>query len=250
MLDQLLYPAQTGQPFWDICSDLWQNLNATRTLCCVACMNCGAPVPGDIGDKHQLHICRACHRGAVNTMTRAKPVFGEILQWIGAQGLQFHNLKLRLELRTRVQLATLGAKCDFLGITLTLTQTINHRLVSRRVNGVAIMRGLPDAMFRMVTVHELGHAWLAVQQATGLPPWQEEGFCQLLAHRYLLAAPDNACRYQALCIERQKDDVYGVGFLRIRSVLEKKGFSELLRQVVSPWPELVTRQGGIVHAHR
>ena len=218
--------------------DPWRNLNVMDAICCFSCMNCGAPVLDGIRDARALAVCPACDSGVINKMAKAKAVFGEILQWIGAQGFQFNNLNLRLELRTLSQLVALGVQPESLGVTLTLTEVYNQRFMLRKVNGVAILRGLPQELFRLVAVHELGHAWLAVQQAVGLSLWQEEGFCQWLAHRYLLGLGSATCRHQVRQIERRNDEIYGVGFRRIANLEKQVGFSRLRKLIVSPLSEL------------
>ena len=53
-----------------------------------------------------------------------------------------------------------------------------------RVNGIAVLQGLPAVLFQGVTAHELGHVWLIVHGIQDLPNWAEEGFCELLSYRY------------------------------------------------------------------
>lgn len=244
MLEQISRPTRVAKPLLNNGFDLLRNLNVLEAIRCFACMNCGALILAGNRDARDLAICDACDPDAVNKMAKAQAIFREILQWIGAQGFHFNNLNLRLELRTLAQLVALGVQPESLGVTLTLTEVYNQSLIIRKVNGVAILRGLPDALFRLVAVHELGHAWLAVHQAIGLPLWQEEGFCQWLAHRYLLGLGTETYRHQVRQIERRDDDTYGDGFRRIANLEKRVGFSRLRSLIIRPLSELQKKNGG------
>jgi hypothetical protein len=82
-------------------------------------------------------------------------------------------------------------------------------------------------------MHELGHVWLIVHDIRGLPIRDEEGFCELLAHRYYqhLDTPD--ARYHASSIEKNPNPVYGDGFRHIHALAEKYSFSRLLTNLVA-----------------
>ena len=200
------------------------------------CRFCGRLVPpqqqgghASRGDDIRCPICRA---SAIDYIAQARPLFARLVQWVNGQGLLYNNLNLRIELRTRKQLAQFlreSGDTQSLGATLHTTYTENGRVVRTEVNGVAILRGLPSTLFQGVTVHELGHAWLAVHRVTDLPRWAEEGFCELLAHRFYLQMNTAESRYHATAIERQADPVYGDGFRRIRALAEAVGFPSLLR---------------------
>jgi hypothetical protein len=79
-----------------------------------------------------------------------------------------------------------------------------------------------------VTVHELGHVWLVVHEVKGLPLWAEEGFCELLAHRYYTQLNTEESRYYAQGIEKNPDSVYGSGFRRVRAIADRMGFQRFV----------------------
>ena len=97
-----------------------------------------------------------------------------------------------------------------------------------KVNGIAVLQGLPAVLFQGVTAHELGHVWLIVHGIQGLPSWAEEGFCEYLSHRYYgdLNTPEG--RYHAVSIENNTDPVYGEGFRRVRALTDAPGFPRFL----------------------
>src|SRR5205807_7413024 len=107
-----------------------------------------------------------------------------------------------------------------LGTTLSTTYQLAHLQVHRVVDGVAILRGLPSIVFEGTIAHELGHVWLIMQAVREWPKPDEEGFCQLLAHRYYIQLDTDDSRYQARRIERNPDAIYGDGFRRVRAVAD------------------------------
>lgn len=199
-----------------------------------ACRFCGRLVPpGHQGsDSRTAGVrCPVCRASAIDYIAQARPIFARLVKWINGQGLMYNNLDLHIELRSRKQLAQFlrePGDTKALGATLHTTFTENGRVVRTEVNGVAILRGLPSTLFQGVTVHELGHAWLAVHRVTDLPRWAEEGFCELLAHRLYQQMNTPESRYHATCIERQDDAVYGEGFRHVHALTEAVGFRRLI----------------------
>ena len=114
-----------------------------------------------------------------------------------------------------------------MGKTIT-TYTQNGPIVRTEVSGVAILQGLPATLFQGVTMHELGHVWLIAHGIQGLPPWGEEGFCELLAYRYYQHLNTPESRYHVSSTEKNHDPVYGDGFRRVRTLADRHGFPRLL----------------------
>ena len=199
-----------------------------------SCRFCGRLVPPHHqGSDSQTEgvRCPVCRASAIDYIAQARPIFARLVQWVNGQGLMYNNLNLRIELRNRKQLAQLlrePGDTQSLGATLHTTYTENGRVVRTEVNGVAILRGLPSTLFQGVTVHELGHAWLAVHGVTDLPRWAAEGFCELLSFRFYTQMNTPESRYHATCIEQQTDPVYGEGFRRLRALAEAVGFPRLI----------------------
>jgi hypothetical protein len=175
--------------------------------------------------------CTVCRSVAVETSEEAQPPFTQCKQWLSQQGFRFNQLPLRLELRKSSALASLLQNRSVnhpLGVTLASTRIQNGSVTDNRIEGVVIQQGMPAMLFMGVTIHELGHVWLAVQGIQGLPLWAEEGFAQLLAHRYYKQRDTNESRYHALRIEQDSDPIYGNGFRRIQALSEQMGFARFV----------------------
>ena len=175
--------------------------------------------------------CKVCRFTAVETADQALELFTQLKQWIGQQGFRFNQLPLRLELCTRAKLQQLlpnRSAIHPLGVTLSSKQMQNGRVLSSRVDGVAVLSGMPANLFSGTVIHELGHVWLVVQGIENLPPWAEEGFCELLSHRYYTSLTTPEARYRATNIADNSDPVYGEGFRRIRALSQRTGFQRFV----------------------
>lgn len=212
-----------------------------------ACEFCGRLIPPSQQEQGRPVAvrCTVCRSRAIETPAQAVPLFESLKQWMGGQGLQLPAIPLRLELCDRATLIRhmqqRGARSGnrgsapfephTLGVTMSTTHMLNGREVRTDINGVAVLRGLPAPLFSGVVVHELGHVWLVTQRIQGLPPWAEEGFCELLAHRYYRLLNSSESRYYAEGIEKNPNPIYGDGFRRVREVAYRIGFQHYVQQL-------------------
>ncbi len=196
------------------------------------CSFCGRLVPG--GQRESLTgrvRCDICRSSAVETAETAKPIFRELIQWVSSQGLRYYNLRLSLELCGPEKLAQYlqsHTQSHSLGATMSTTYMQDGHVLRSEVRGVAVLQGLPETLFRGVTVHELGHVWLVVQGIHQLPARDEEGFCEVLSYRYYQALNTPESSYHARAIERNSDPIYGAGFQYVARLEKRYGFARLL----------------------
>ncbi len=193
------------------------------------CAFCGRLVPPHEQEQGVANIrCATCQSTAIESAAAAKPIFTRLKQWVSSQGLVYNNLPISLELCDKAKLSGYlreRAQTHSLGATMSSTYTQNGRVIRSEVTGVAVLLGLPAMLFQGVTIHELGHVWLVVQGVQGLPSWAEEGFCELLSHRFYGEMHTPESQYHASSIEQNADPIYGEGFRRIRKLADWYGFS-------------------------
>lgn len=197
------------------------------------CAFCGRLIPPAQHEQDAEQIrCAICRSTAIETVDVARPVFRKLVQWANSQGLRYNNLPLSLELCGPVTLAKHLNETETghsLGATMSETTYSPYNHYSQTtVTGVAVLRGMPSTLFESVTLHELGHVWLIVQGVLGLPRWANEGFCELLSHRYCQQLNTPEGRYYAEAIERKSDPIYGEGFRRVRAIAERVGWPRLI----------------------
>lgn len=203
-----------------------------------SCSYCGRLVPPqqqEQGVRGGEEIrCPTCRASAIETTDQARPIFSRLIQWVNSQGLLYNNLHLSLELVDRQKLGKLiagrtgTAGIHSQGVTLSTTHTLNGKVTSIEVNGVAVLEGMPAVTFQGVTVHELGHVWLIVHGVKDLPLWAEEGFCEYLTHRYYTQLNTEESLYHARGIETNPNPIYGDGFRRVSAIVEAMGFQRFI----------------------
>ena len=199
------------------------------------CTYCGRLVPPQQQEQHrepgESVRCAICRASAVETVEVARPLFAQVKQWVGRQGLTYKNLPLSLDLCSPARLAELlhnRSQVHAHGATMSTTYMENGHEVYTKVQGVSILSGLPAILFQGVTIHELGHVWLIVHGVRTLPLWGEEGFCQLLSYNWYRETNTAESLYYAHNIEHHTDPVYGEGFKRVRALADALTFPGLL----------------------
>ena len=74
-------------------------------------------------------------------------------------------------------------------------------------------------LLQAVSARKLGHAWLAASGILDLAQSDEEGCCELVAHRWLTDRDTPKAAGHAEDIRHQPDAVYGDGFRRRAGLL-------------------------------
>jgi len=188
--------------------------------------------------------CVLCKKHAVEDQKEAELLFREAVAWCAQQGVDVRGLRFPLEICGRSTLnAYFGGSggAQHLGVTRTSRTSIIGVVSKTEIIGVAILLGLPKTLFRGVAAHELGHAWLRINNIGGLASSAEEGFCELLAFRQYMQIDTIESRYYANGMEQNPDPTYGGGFRRVREIALRGGFQQLLTSLRSnrSLPELI-----------
>jgi hypothetical protein len=207
---------------------------------CPVCRYCSRIIPASqvraAGTGAADAICGLCVRVDVTDIGEAQRLFVQNVEWLKRLGLDFMRRPLHVELCGPDRLAHLlggPANLDTLGVTFRRMRLRNNLMSRVEIDGVAVLSGLPSTLFEGVAVHELGHVWLAVQQVMGLPTWAEEGFCNTLAYRRYREIGSAESTYHAAGLERSADPVYGEGFRRVQSIVDKHGMAQVLRTIAT-----------------
>ena len=202
-----------------------------------SCTYCGRLVPPKQQERDVAGVeirCPICRTSAIETVDQARPIFSRLIQWVNSQGLVYNNLHLSLELVDRQKLGRLitgrsgTAGIHSQGVTLSTTHTQNGKEIRTEVNGIAVLEGMPVLSFQGVTVHELGHVWLIVHDIRDLPLAEEEGFCELLAHRYYIQLNTKESLYHARSIETNPNPIYGDGYRCVSAIVDPIGFNRFI----------------------
>lgn len=204
------------------------------------------------------HICCAiCAAAAIETVEQAQRYIPHLMQWVETQSMHFRQKSFRIEVLNRADfLEREGGRRDPLGLTTSTRYLRNKRIDHTRLDSVAILQGLPLPLFVGVCIHELGHVWLVQHNIVNLPMIEEEGFCELLAHRYYASVAasvergegeplvparvaedewgidQNAAHFYADNIAQNGNPIYGDGFRQLKQIEERLGFAQLTRSLL------------------
>ena len=216
-------------------SDIWVWRVCHRHPSLISCDACGRLHDGARNDPAVLDRCDICRAAGVDSDRAARDRFHASVGWLKKQGLDGDGtspLKLHL-----VDASWLHREAGHVvdGQALGVARhTITDYGGGRRTvthDGIAVLRGLPDPLFESVVIHELGHAWLTIRGVHGLPQRDEEGFCQLLSHRFLSRSPHAAAAGYARKIEISDDPIYGDGFRAVNHLVSQVGFDAIIRSL-------------------
>ena len=151
-----------------------------------------------------------------------------------ADGVRLRERRVALRLPDEDAFAALeGHRPGRLGLTHSTRHTRNGKTERVEIDFVAIVGGLPRMLFETVAAHELGHVWLIQHGISGLPQHHEEGFCELLAYRHLLAAGGAEADVYARAIAANPDPIYGGGYRALAALTANVGFAAVVQSLRS-----------------
>lgn len=177
--------------------------------------------------------CDNCASTAVENAPQAKLLMANLIGWMEAQGVKFRQKTFRIEVLDRADfMSRKGGRRDPLGLTTSTRYMRQKRVDHAKIESVAILKGLPHTLFEGVCIHELGHVWLVQHNIVNLPILDEEGFCELLAHRHYLAIGSKADLFYARGIAENGDSVYGDGFRKLKRLEDRVGFAQIVKALL------------------
>jgi len=211
--------------------DAWGNRyhmqHASEYKPCSACQRlvCDKLTGGGVTYSDGRLVCSLCRRTAIDTKEQAKPHVEAMAAWLCQNGFAFQNLVLRIELVGQMELMakTRGPASPYTQGIITKSWLTQNGRTTRRVDGVAILAGLPRQMLNGVAVHELGHAWLFLEGADSLEPRVEEGFCNTLSFLYHSEVSSDEARFCLRVIQDSPDPIYGDGFRLVHAAVQRWG---------------------------
>lgn len=177
--------------------------------------------------------CQLCDDMGIEAGGFARDVVGDMIDWVRNEGLTLTQpVQFSVRLVGRSDLHRAGRP------PTTITRGIASVTRTNGTNApvyldIRLLNGMPSPLFEGVTVHELGHAWLACRHIATLGKLEEEGFCELLAYRYYTYLGSRDADYHATLIETNTDPVYGNGFRRLRFLERRVGFDRIVSNLIT-----------------
>ncbi len=202
-----------------------------------SCSYCGRFVPY-LTQKDQKRMvepisCDTCAAGAITEAAQAIELALPLIEWVETLGVKLRQKKFKIEVLDRADfLSRKGGRHDPLGLTMSTRIMRKNKVERAVVDGVAFLQGMPRTLFSGVCTHELGHVWLVQHKILGLPITEEEGFCELLAHRYYTGLDNDSGRFYAQRIAKNSSPIYGDGFRKLHKLEARVGFEQILKSLL------------------
>jgi hypothetical protein len=172
--------------------------------------------------------CPTCARDAVETQQHAR-------RRIPLVRHQMAELGIRLRVPVMVTITDPDAMTGPLARADGVVFGLTHQRITvggpTDVVGIQVAAGLTPTHFGATLAHELGHAWLAEQGATGLAPAVEEGMCQLFAGAWLKRQNTSLARALRAGLPNHPVPEYGLGYRAARSAVRRYGIGPVLTHV-------------------
>jgi hypothetical protein len=253
------YPVKDGKPYHDSC---YQDAFLQRCTICNRHMT-GKYIQNRWGDvycaahEHEYKTCSCCQRlvttggarypdgrlvcptcrsTAVDDLSAAWPAFNKVRRYLARLGVDLVNAAIPLELVDQRKISTLSAQLqigDTYGIT---SKTIITQLgvpVEGRVEKISILYGLPQEQFTAVAAHELGHAWLCLNNIQIRMAQTEEGFCELLGYLWLESLGTSASKIWKQNMLENQNTTYSSGLKMALESYKKYSLAQVLTQLRS-----------------
>ncbi len=174
--------------------------------------------PRACGDGRTL--CGLCDANAVESGAQAEALLRDVCAAMGKRGIRVDAGRVELSPSDASELA------DATGTSRRSRGVSVHGFDRRGWSGSTIhaLMPLPEAELRGVLAHELGHVWLSSIGLGDRPAWAVEGTCNLFQLWELERAPGALRDHLVEKLEQDDDEVYGVGFRRVRDAVERVGW--------------------------
>jgi len=148
-------------------------------------------------------------------------------------GLPFSNQDIPIKLAnefeiTQGKIYTVKPPC---GLTKSATFVRDGRVISKTVEEIMILYGLPKEFVASIMAHELCHVFIIEKKFPELEPFVEEGLCELSEYLWLAERDAPMAKYRQWTTENNPDPIYGDGFRTAKKAMGKLSFVALLKYV-------------------
>lgn len=183
------------------------------------CFSCWTPLAeraarGGVryGDGHSL--CGPCWETSVDSPTTGIAVLAQVRRLVTARtGLDFTGIATPLVLDDRPSLASESCHSTKpIGLCCYGYRSTGGRVNVRHIEAIKILHGLPREHFSEICAHELGHAYMFMNEFPELDRRTEEGLCRLNQYVYLAGERTEIAKRRMKATMQSRDPIYGDGF--------------------------------------
>ena len=203
------------------------------------CDYCGRFISGNLsrgGLKYNdgRVICGLCEATSVKSLTKAQSVLSSVKNSLQSFGVSINLYRIGLKLVDKNELKSIavenGRYTDPRGFAKYSYWKTNG-VTSKQEFTIYILNGMPQKDFEAVAAHELMHIWQYINSPEKLEPQLAEGSAEYVSFLHMSKQYDDYSKYIVYKIENNDDNIYGDGFRRVKSIVDKKGFNYLLNHL-------------------
>ena len=178
-------------------------------------------------------ICGICIKTAVSKVDSGRKILQEIHDQLEGFGIVIRPFRPEFTLIDRSRLRQLDRTGrEKQGYAVFNRKTVNGKITDFSLQ-VFILNGLPEVNFRSTCAHELMHIWFYSRGITDASAMMVEGSCNMASYLVLngIKSPEAALLIRNL--SEDKSRIYGKGFQKARSMVERKGIRGWLDHISS-----------------
>ncbi len=202
-------------------ADFWGNKCCYHHLknmpLCYSCMRLVSPgiTGGGLTYPDGRVICNICRKTEVVRPEHARILADRVKYALERNGIHLGKFSVPLKFvdqRTLNAGRSTRSSQSPTGLTHIRSMIVNGRVARREVQHISILYGLPEEHTASVLAHELGHAWMVINQFPNLDEAEEEGLAELVDYLWLRSLTTREARFRIDIKMRNNDPVYGAGF--------------------------------------
>lgn len=178
-------------------------------------------------------VCTLCFGSEVSGDPAAQPIVETVRSQLSGWGLEVPREAAPVILVDRHTLTKLLRRTghpggpNVNGFTSVLTEKEGNRITKREM-AVYVLYGMPREVFAGTVAHELTHVWINLNNGRRLDPAFEEGSCNYMKFLVHEQSRSDLAPYVLKAMQQDQDPAYGVGFRRVKKLVERKGLETLL----------------------
>jgi hypothetical protein len=179
-------------------------------------------------------MCNQCRKSAIDDEKTAQRALDDVRLRLKGLGIVVPDGAIPARLADQAELLrrdSRGLGKPPSGMALQHWQTSNGQEVSRDIEAVLVLSGLPREHYEAVAAHELMHCYLFLNRYPKLSQRDEEGLAELSEWLWLQKKGTPFAQFLATLTETSDDPVYGAGFRAARAGLQRLGLARLLADV-------------------
>jgi hypothetical protein len=176
-------------------------------------------------------ICGLCLKTAVSDLKRGRRILREVHDQLEGFGVLIRPFQPGFSLIDRSRLRQLDRTGrEKQGYAVFNRKTLNGEIREFSLE-VYILDGLPETAFRSTCAHELMHIWFYSRGITDASPAMVEGSCNMAAWLMLSRMKTPEASYLMRSFSEDRSRVYGKGFRKARSLVDRKGIKGWLEHI-------------------